>query len=134
VSKGEPERQGQGYTCFQELLRIRDEVLEGRYTTAQVVEMWTPQSLLRSLVDTGPGDENCCVLQVQEGIQGERGVSAQEYVEMRGWYQGTSNITSFSVVYSIKKRKFVKGYFSGDRVSGDILYKLFPGRYIRFFL
>jgi hypothetical protein len=34
--------------------------------------------------------------------------------------------------YSIKNRKFIRGFFKGDKVSGDILYQLYPGRYIEF--
>ena len=55
-----------------------------------------------------------------------------EYMEMRGWYQSTSNITRLAAVYSVKRRKFVKGYIKGDRVYGDILYKLLPGTYVFF--
>jgi len=58
--------------------------------------------------------------------------SAQECVEVRGWYQGTSNVTKLAAVYSIKRRKFVKGYYKGSRTHGDILYKLLPGTYIFF--
>jgi hypothetical protein len=57
-----------------------------------------------------------------------------EAVEVRGWYQGTSSITHLSALYSLSRRKFIKGYYAGDRVSGDIKYKLFPGKYIRFTL
>jgi len=55
-----------------------------------------------------------------------------EYMELRGWYQGTSNITRLAAVYSTKKRKFVKGYYKGSRTHGDILYKLLPGTYVFF--
>jgi len=55
-----------------------------------------------------------------------------EYVEMRGWYQGTSNITKLAAIYSVKRRKFVKGYYKGSRTHGEILYKLLPGTYVWF--
>jgi hypothetical protein len=59
-------------------------------------------------------------------------VSGEEYVEIRGWYQGTSNITRLAAVYSVKKRKFVKGYYKGSRTHGEILYRLLPGTYVFF--
>ena len=55
-----------------------------------------------------------------------------EYYEMRGWYQGTSNITKLAAVYSVKKRKFIKGFYKGSRTHGDILYRLLPGTYVFF--
>jgi hypothetical protein len=57
---------------------------------------------------------------------------SEEYAEIRGWYQGTSNITKLAAVYSIKRRKFVKGFYRGSRTHGDILYKLLPGTYVWF--
>jgi hypothetical protein len=51
-------------------------------------------------------------------------------IEYRGGYCATTNKRWVRVVYSIKNNKFVKGYFKGDRVSGDIVYSIFPGRYI----
>ena len=51
-------------------------------------------------------------------------------VEYNGGYCATTNKRWIRVLYSIKNNKFVKGYFKGDRVSGDILYTVFPGRYI----
>jgi hypothetical protein len=53
-------------------------------------------------------------------------------VKVYGWYQGTTNIRKFSVIYSIKNRKFVKGFFDGSRTSGNIIYRLYPGKYLRF--
>jgi hypothetical protein len=55
-----------------------------------------------------------------------------EYLEMRGWYQGTSNITKLAAIYSVKRRKFVKGYYKGSRTHGEILYRLLPGTYVFF--
>jgi len=51
-------------------------------------------------------------------------------VEYNGGYCATTNKRWIRVLYSIKNNKFVKGYFKGDRVSGDIVYNIFPGRYI----
>jgi hypothetical protein len=56
----------------------------------------------------------------------------QQTVEIRGWYQGTSNITKLAAVYSVKRRKFVKGFYRGSRTHGEILYRLLPGTYIFF--
>jgi hypothetical protein len=55
-----------------------------------------------------------------------------EFFEVRGWYQGTSNITKLAAVYSVKNRKFVKGFIKGSRTHGEIHYRLFPGTYIWF--
>jgi hypothetical protein len=51
-------------------------------------------------------------------------------IEYNGGYCATTNKRYIRVLYSINKNKFVKGYFKGDRVSGDIVYNIFPGRYI----
>jgi len=48
-----------------------------------------------------------------------------ELVEVKGWYRNPYN---YSLLYSIKKRKFIKGIVEGK----DIIYKLRPGKYIRF--
>jgi len=58
--------------------------------------------------------------------------ASAEYAEVKGWYQGTSNVTRLAAVYSVKKRKFVKGYYKGSRTHGDVLYRLLPGTYIFF--
>jgi len=50
--------------------------------------------------------------------------------EVKGYYQGTTNITHLSLVYSLKNRKFIKGYVDGSSAHGCIHYRLFPGRYI----
>jgi hypothetical protein len=55
-----------------------------------------------------------------------------ELIEIKGWYQGTSNITKLAAVYSTKRRKFVKGYLAGSRTHGEILYRLLPGTYVFF--
>jgi hypothetical protein len=60
------------------------------------------------------------------GGEREEGVK----IEYNGGYCGTTNKRYIRVLYSIKNNKFVKGYFKGDRVSGDIVYNIFPGRYI----
>jgi hypothetical protein len=57
----------------------------------------------------------------------------QPFVEFKGSWQGTSNITSLRVLYSIKNRKFIKGYYKGCRGKGEIIYRLLPGTYIYFF-
>jgi len=61
-----------------------------------------------------------------------QGVSL-DLVEWRGTYQGTSNITALTALYSIKNRKFVKGYIKGCGGRGDIIYKVYPGVYVYFF-
>jgi hypothetical protein len=56
-----------------------------------------------------------------------------EQLEWRGSYQGTSNITALRALYSIKNRKFIKGYLDGHRGKGEIIYRLYPGTYIYLF-
>jgi hypothetical protein len=51
---------------------------------------------------------------------------------VRGYYQGTTNIRRLLVYYSIKNKKFIRGYISGTRISGSIIYRLYEGTYIRF--
>jgi hypothetical protein len=60
-------------------------------------------------------------------------MSEEELIEWAGVYQGTSNIHKLRALYSMKKRKFIKGFYAGNRVHGDIRYKVFPGRYIVFY-
>jgi len=48
-----------------------------------------------------------------------------ELVEVKGWYR---NPFKYSLLYSLKKRKFIKGVVKGK----DIIYKLRPDKYIRF--
>ena len=48
-----------------------------------------------------------------------------------GSYRGTSNIKRLELVFSLKKRKFVKPTSrEGDRVEGVYRYTLLPGRYV----
>ena len=60
------------------------------------------------------------------------GVVGGNLFEVRGWYQGTSNITKLAAVYSVKRRKFVKGFLKGSSTHGDIIYRLLPGTYVFF--
>ena len=55
-----------------------------------------------------------------------------ELVEYKGCYQATTNIRRLRLLYSLKNRKFIKGYVSGSRTGGDIIYRLYPGRYLEF--
>jgi len=41
-------------------------------------------------------------------------------------YQGTSNVRKLNVVFSIKRRKFIKARREGDRVAGRYVYTLMP--------
>ena len=50
---------------------------------------------------------------------------------VKGEYQGTTNIRRLELWYSLKNNKWIKGYVQGNRVRGDVLYSLFPGRYIK---
>ena len=50
----------------------------------------------------------------------------------KGYYQGTTNIRRLAAYYSIKNRKFIRGYLGGSRVSGSILYRLYEGVYVKF--
>jgi len=59
-------------------------------------------------------------------------MSENGLIEWAGEYQGTSNIHVLRALYSIKRRKFVKGFYAGNRVRGDIRYRIYPGRYIIF--
>jgi hypothetical protein len=51
-------------------------------------------------------------------------------VEWKGRYSGTTNQSQLKLLYSIKNRKYIKGYIKGSRVSGDILYSVYPGIYL----
>jgi hypothetical protein len=53
-----------------------------------------------------------------------------ELVEYKGYYCGTTNKSQLKLLYSIKNRKYIKGYIKGDRVSGDISYRVYPGTYL----
>jgi len=55
---------------------------------------------------------------------------SEELVEYRGYYSGTTNKSTLKLLYSIKNRKFIKGYVKGDRVSGYIAYRVYPGTYL----
>ena len=56
-----------------------------------------------------------------------------DLVVFNGAYQGTTNIRDLKLLYSVKKNKFVAPFkVHGDRVSGDIEYRLFPGTYVVF--
>jgi hypothetical protein len=59
-------------------------------------------------------------------------VKPEELVEFRGSWQGTTNITSLRALYSVKRRKFIKGYYQGSRPHGEILYRVLPGTYVVF--
>jgi len=52
-------------------------------------------------------------------------------IEIKGYYQGTTNVRRLSLLYSLKNRKFIKGYIKGSSSNGDIIYKVYPGRYLR---
>jgi hypothetical protein len=58
---------------------------------------------------------------------------SEELIEWVGEYQGTSNIHKLRALYSIKKGKFIHGFYRGNRVRGDIIYRVYPGRYIVFY-
>lgn len=51
-------------------------------------------------------------------------------VEYTTSYRGTTNIVTLSLLFSVKNRKFIKGYIKGTRVSGTIHYRIFPGKYL----
>jgi hypothetical protein len=59
-------------------------------------------------------------------------VRPEDLVEFRGSWQGTTNITYLRALYSIKRRKFIKGFYEGSRPHGDIVYKVLPGTYVVF--
>jgi hypothetical protein len=59
-------------------------------------------------------------------------VKPEDLVEFRGSWQGTTNITHLRVLYSVKRRKFIKGYYQGSRPHGEILYRVLPGTYVVF--
>ena len=52
--------------------------------------------------------------------------------EVAGRYRSTTNIRLLAALYSIKNRKFVRGFFIGTRVEGEIKYRLYEGVYIKF--
>jgi len=47
-------------------------------------------------------------------------------------FYGLTNTSRFEALYSLKNRKFIKGYIEKPSVRGRITYRLYPGRYIRF--
>ena len=57
--------------------------------------------------------------------------SLPSLVEIRGHYQGTTNIRRLSLLYSLKSKKFIKGYVDGSSTKGDVVYRVYPGRYLR---
>jgi len=59
--------------------------------------------------------------------------SNQITLTFKGSYQGTSNITALIALYSLKNRKFIKGYLKGCAGKGDIIYRLYPGTYVYLF-
>jgi len=60
-------------------------------------------------------------------------MSDQEFVIFNGAYQGTTNIRNLKLLYSLKKNKFISPFQThGDRVLGDIEYRVFAGSYIVF--
>jgi len=57
----------------------------------------------------------------------------QDFVIFNGAYQGTTNIRNLKMIYSLKRNKFVSPFSThGDRVLGDIEYRVFPGTYVLF--
>jgi len=62
-----------------------------------------------------------------------QGVSLDSLIKWCGTWQATSNITALRVLYSIKNRKFIKGYLKGHAGKGEIVYKVYPGTYVYFF-
>lgn len=59
----------------------------------------------------------------------------QDFVLFSGEYQGTTNVRTLKLLYSLKKNKFISPFKThGDRVSGDVEYHIFPADYIVFAL
>jgi len=57
----------------------------------------------------------------------------QDLVSFIGEYQGTTNVRVLKLLYSIKKNKFISPFAThGDRVAGDIEYRVFPSDYLVF--
>jgi len=55
----------------------------------------------------------------------------KDLVSFMGEYQGTTNVRVLKLLYSIKKNKFISPFkTSGDRVAGDIEYRVFPSDYL----
>ena len=54
--------------------------------------------------------------------------SAEALIEISKRYRNGTNIRSMSLLYSIRNRKFIKGYITGC----DVTYRILPGRYINF--
>jgi len=73
-----------------------------------------------------------CTFSIVEMGWGKMSGSVSELMEYRGYYQSTTNIRRLRLLYSLKNRKFIKGYLHGSRTSGDILYRVFPGKYLEF--
>jgi len=80
---------------------------------------------------------------MSEGEVAKKGVvnpavsSQVQLVEVKGEYQIAPETAYLCLYYSLVKRKFVKGRFVDDFRSrhyhhGVVLYRLFPGRYIKF--
>jgi len=57
--------------------------------------------------------------------------SSSSLIEVKGGYQGTTNVRRLSLLYSLKNRKFIKGYVDGTSTHGDIIYRVYPGRYLK---
>jgi len=56
-----------------------------------------------------------------------------EFVVFEGAYQGTTNVRTLKLLYSIKKHKFISPFAThGDRVAGDLEYHVFPANYLVF--
>jgi len=57
----------------------------------------------------------------------------QDIVTFEGEYQGTTNVRTLKLLYSLKKHKFISPFAThGDRVAGDVEYRIFPGMYLVF--
>ena len=57
----------------------------------------------------------------------------EDLVNFTGGYQGTTNVRTLKLLYSLKRNKFITPFRNnGDRVAGDIEYRIFPGNYLVF--
>jgi len=57
----------------------------------------------------------------------------QDFVVFEGAYQGTTNVRTLKLLYSLKKHKFISPFAThGDRVAGDLEYHVFPSEYLVF--
>jgi len=62
---------------------------------------------------------------------GNQEIQKQNLCNVTGSYRATTNIKVLSLLFSIKRRKFIKPISrQGDRVSGEYVYTLLPGKYI----